>query len=323
MNVIIADGPVADPTPCPCGPESTVGGDPEHHPEGGCPNPSAGGLLCAECRAVVWAVLSQAPNDFLSPANRLPVKVAGRPSAGPVDNSPEAKAARALAKARHAEALAYVATYSGRWGLPLDIRANPRWGSKHLKLTERQVDALLAGKARDAERAAAEQANRHPRYDEALTLLAEARPGEFINSLRDQVSRGRTLSERQVEALLRGANRGHVEATQAADVAAQRPAGQAVGGPVTEGYYLVAEQPWRAVVSKQNRLYAMRLDLDTGKWEYVAGGLRTVATGRPMTLDEAKAYGKLYGRCMVCGATLTDPESIAAGIGPICAGRWA
>ena len=33
-------------------------------------------------------------------------------------------------------------------------------------------------------------------------------------------------------------------------------------------------------------------------------------------------YGKLPGRCCSCGLDLTDPQSIAAGIGPICARKF-
>jgi hypothetical protein len=33
-------------------------------------------------------------------------------------------------------------------------------------------------------------------------------------------------------------------------------------------------------------------------------------------------YGQLTGQCGCCGRTLTDPDSIAAGIGPICAGNF-
>jgi hypothetical protein len=36
----------------------------------------------------------------------------------------------------------------------------------------------------------------------------------------------------------------------------------------------------------------------------------------------AIAYGKQFGKCSVCNRDLTDPESVAAGIGPICAGRY-
>ena len=36
----------------------------------------------------------------------------------------------------------------------------------------------------------------------------------------------------------------------------------------------------------------------------------------------ARVSGKDTGVCCCCGAELTDPVSIAAGIGPICAGNW-
>lgn len=39
-------------------------------------------------------------------------------------------------------------------------------------------------------------------------------------------------------------------------------------------------------------------------------------------LAAAMKYGKLAGRCCSCGRDLTNPESIEAGIGPICAGRF-
>jgi hypothetical protein len=39
-------------------------------------------------------------------------------------------------------------------------------------------------------------------------------------------------------------------------------------------------------------------------------------------LAAAKKYGKLSGRCCSCGRDLTDPASIEAGIGPICAQRF-
>lgn len=36
----------------------------------------------------------------------------------------------------------------------------------------------------------------------------------------------------------------------------------------------------------------------------------------------AIAYGKKLGKCSCCGAELSNPESIARGIGPICAANW-
>lgn len=37
---------------------------------------------------------------------------------------------------------------------------------------------------------------------------------------------------------------------------------------------------------------------------------------------EAVRYGKETGECSCCGRELTDPNSIAAGIGPVCASKW-
>lgn len=39
-------------------------------------------------------------------------------------------------------------------------------------------------------------------------------------------------------------------------------------------------------------------------------------------LQAAKAYGKAWSVCTVCGQTLTNDESIARGIGPICAEKY-
>lgn len=39
-------------------------------------------------------------------------------------------------------------------------------------------------------------------------------------------------------------------------------------------------------------------------------------------LKASKLYGTEIGACGVCGRTLTDPESRAAGIGPICAAKF-
>lgn len=39
-------------------------------------------------------------------------------------------------------------------------------------------------------------------------------------------------------------------------------------------------------------------------------------------LHHAKIHGIKYGKCSVCNRDLTDPESIEAGIGPICASNF-
>lgn len=55
---------------------------------------------------------------------------------------------------------------------------------------------------------------------------------------------------------------------------------------------------------------------------YVPGGLRTLSEATRMTLDDARQWGLMYGNCVRCGRTLTDENSIAAGIGPVCAAKW-
>jgi len=54
-----------------------------------------------------------------------------------------------------------------------------------------------------------------------------------------------------------------------------------------------------------------------------AGAVRAHAEETARRLAEAQAAGlPLSLPCGCCGLTLTDPVSVARGIGPICAGRW-
>lgn len=48
-----------------------------------------------------------------------------------------------------------------------------------------------------------------------------------------------------------------------------------------------------------------------------------MAGAKPLTEHEAASLGKQFGFCIRCGATLTDPVSVAAGIGPVCKTYWA
>jgi hypothetical protein len=49
---------------------------------------------------------------------------------------------------------------------------------------------------------------------------------------------------------------------------------------------------------------------------------RFVTAADRMSLEDAKAFGAIYGVCCVCAATLTDETSIAEGIGPVCSKRF-
>lgn len=66
------------------------------------------------------------------------------------------------------------------------------------------------------------------------------------------------------------------------------------------------------------------MDDHTGSFTYMGLAVKHLpADAVLMPLEKAKEFGKIYGFCVRCGRTLTDDESIAAGIGPICSGKWA
>lgn len=52
------------------------------------------------------------------------------------------------------------------------------------------------------------------------------------------------------------------------------------------------------------------------------GSAYSIRGARKLTQDEAAAWGDVYGFCVCCGRLLTDPESIAAGIGPVCVTKY-
>lgn len=80
-------------------------------------------------------------------------------------------------------------------------------------------------------------------------------------------------------------------------------------------------------VHGSGHLYAKKLipsedpDYKRGHFVFEPGAITRLRPEHALSVTEAAAYGRLYGFCVVCGRTLTDEQSIAAGIGPVCAGR--
>ena len=99
--------------------------------------------------------------------------------------------------------------------------------------------------------------------------------------------------------------------------------------PAEEGMYRkdgVIFKVQRAVHGS-GKLYAkelVRQSSETPNWkfEYAPGAVRELGPEHRLTLEQAKEFGALYGTCCVCGRMLTNEESITAGIGPVCAGRF-
>ena len=94
---------------------------------------------------------------------------------------------------------------------------------------------------------------------------------------------------------------------------------------LTVGMYRKDGVIYRVQRSRESgNLYAKRLDLlATGaEFTYAAGAIRTLTLADSMTREEAQAWGVETGICCVCSADLTDPVSVARGIGPVCASRF-
>lgn len=103
---------------------------------------------------------------------------------------------------------------------------------------------------------------------------------------------------------------------------------QPVEAPLELGMYRKADGTlYRVYPGRESgRLLAKRLILpevagDKATFEYAGLASRFVSADERMTLDEAKAFGHQFGICCVCGALLTDPESVERGIGPVCGSR--
>lgn len=94
--------------------------------------------------------------------------------------------------------------------------------------------------------------------------------------------------------------------------------------PAKCGFYFYENSVYNVVASKQGNNYAKLLihDGNKGRWDYIKGMVNVLNESHLITLAAAKEFGKNHGFCMVCGRTLTDPVSVDAGIGPICAERF-
>jgi hypothetical protein len=57
------------------------------------------------------------------------------------------------------------------------------------------------------------------------------------------------------------------------------------------------------------------------KFVYDGGMVFKLSASEKLTSEQAKAFGALYSSCCQCGYLLTNPLSIALGIGPVCGGR--
>ncbi len=92
------------------------------------------------------------------------------------------------------------------------------------------------------------------------------------------------------------------------------------GGVTEEGMYRRGDEIFRIQRSLETgNFYAKKLDVVEMKFIYAPGAVKFLSKPHKMSLDEAKAFGVETGFCCVCAKFLTDPKSVANGIGPVCA----
>jgi hypothetical protein len=161
--------------------------------------------------------------------------------------------------------------------------------------------------------------------DEALTtgMETKAQASKFIDAMIDTIKRTRQAQAEKARVEL--ANR------QAERKAGHRDAADVDGmyllpdGRIVKVQYAVhgSGKPYAKLLTKLDVPKTSRGKEIGWDFEYAPGLVKECKPEFKMTLEQAKEWGALYGACCNCGATLTDEVSIEAGIGPVCAKRFA
>lgn len=149
----------------------------------------------------------------------------------------------------------------------------------------------------------------------------------FLVSVKQSFDRRGTLSDGQAKAVLNIATAAkpewmvEKEQREQQQLAAHDQTRRDEVPQITEGMYVHDGRIYKVqhAVHGSGRLYAK--ELTESGFEFAKGMVYKLSPEEKMTLEQAAEYGRLYGVCCVCGATLTDEDSIAAGIGPVCAGK--
>lgn len=186
----------------------------------------------------------------------------------------------------------------------------------------------------------------HPGLIEAMTPLASW--NDFVKSLLDQYLLKGGLSDRQVTAAISQVEKA---ARRDAERAAQKAARIENAPQIDMTSILAMFEKARENGLKKLAFVAADLRISLAKSTSVNAGALYVQRdgdyqgkimgGKFLAIREAKAdtaallieiaknpsqaardYGKRTGTCCCCGRELTDPKSIADGIGPICATNW-
>ena len=98
------------------------------------------------------------------------------------------------------------------------------------------------------------------------------------------------------------------------------PRTSAPASELVEGIYFSRDEVYKVKKSQAGRLYALKLV--GSSWSYDSAHIRGLAIENRITLEQASEFGIRTGVCAICGIPLTNLDSLARGIGPVCAGRF-
>ena len=157
-----------------------------------------------------------------------------------------------------------------------------------------------------------------------ITMVAWPEAADAVNRMRAVADR---MTRREASAAIDQAmdnNRKLRE--ELASLAAEHGIPEAEPQYVTEtGMYRVDGRIYKVLPSRTSeRHYAKELvgESEGGyRFVYAPGAMRFIRAEHRMTDEQAREFGRTTGICCVCARLLTDPKSIADGIGPVCSGK--
>lgn len=114
------------------------------------------------------------------------------------------------------------------------------------------------------------------------------------------------------------------KATGGQDLNLARPVKSKTGTLPEEGYYRFEGDFVKVQISQSSgkpyaKMWLGDPETKQGRWEYQSGLYFKLRGAVPLSAEDAKAFGDLYGHCVFCGLELSDDRSITAGYGPTCA----
>lgn len=199
------------------------------------------------------------------------------------------------------------------------VNPNSRATARQLGATANQRGALLR-MAAFADSLFSQLLAAQGKEDTKPNAMVERYSDEFFNGLttRASIDKEFTSTSALIDRLKIELDKAKQEARKTAPKAETKAA--------EDGYYVHGDT---FVCVKWNRAKTGQYATvwDGASWEYDGRESRKlvadVKAGKLslMTPEDAKRFGDLYGSCFKCSRTLTDPESIAQGYGPVCAGR--